>query len=93
MILMVDVVVTLHPAVKCIMEWHGVFMSASAVSKYTQKLTGGVGVVLSRFFIPTTAGSSCSTPTTNCDVTDLMEEVGDALAAPRSAYVPGERSI
>ena len=96
---MVDVVVTLHPAVKCIMEWHGVFMSASAVSKYTQKLTGGVGVMLSRFFIPTTAGSSCSTPTTNCDVlrrgaaTDLMEEGGDALAAPRSAYVPGERSI
>ena len=74
-------------------------MSASAVSKYTQKLTGGVGVVLSRFFIPTTAGSSCSTPTANCDVlrrgaaTDLMDKVGDALAAPRSAYAPGERSI
>jgi hypothetical protein len=27
-------------------------MSASAVSKYTQKLTGGVGVVLSPIFHP-----------------------------------------
>ena len=75
-------------------------MSARAVSKYTQKLIGGVGVVLLTFFlIPTTTGSSCSTPTTNGDVlrrgaaTDLMDKVGDALAAPRSAYAPGERSI
>jgi len=52
MILMVDVVVTLHPAVTRIMECHGEFMSASAVSKYTQKLTGGVGVVLSPIFHP-----------------------------------------
>ena len=48
---------------------------------------------------PTTAGSSCSTPTMNGGVlrrgaaaTDLMEQVGDALAAPRSAYVHVQRS-
>ena len=51
-ILMVDVVVTLHPAVTCTMECHGEFMSARAVSKYTQKLIGGVGAVLLTFFHP-----------------------------------------
>ena len=25
--------------------------------------------------------------------TDLMDQVGDALAAPRSAYAPGQRSM
>ena len=53
---------------------------------------------VSDFSDATTAGSSCSTPTTNGDVlrrgaaTDLMEQVGDALAAPRSAYVHVQRS-
>ena len=52
---------------------------------------------VSDFSDATTAGSSCSTPTTNGDVlrrgaaTDLMEEVGDALAAPRVASVADER--
>ena len=49
---MVDVVVALHPAVKYIKEWRGEFMSARAVSKYTQKLTGGVGAVFLRFLRP-----------------------------------------
>ena len=44
----------------------------------------------------TTAGSSCSTPTTNGDVlrrgaaTDLMGEVGDALTARGIALMLGE---
>ena len=65
MILMVDVVAALHPVVKCIKERRGEFMSARAVSKYTQKSTGGVGSVLLPVFIPMTAGSSCSTTTAN----------------------------
>ena len=52
MVLMVDVIVALHPAVKYIKEWRGEFMSARAVSKYTQKLTGGVGAVFLRFLGP-----------------------------------------
>ena len=74
-------------------------MSARAVSKHTQKLTGGVGAGFSGFSDPTTAGSSCSTPTTNGDMlrrsaaTDLMEQVDDALAAPRVASVAGEKSM
>ena len=52
MILMVGVVVGLHPAVKYIKEGRGEFMSARAVSKYPQKLTGGVGAVFLRFLGP-----------------------------------------
>ena len=53
---------------------------------------------VSDFSDPTTAGSPCSTPTTNGGVlrrgaaTGLMQQVGDALAAPRSAYVHVQRS-
>ena len=52
MILMIGVVVAVHPAVKCIKEGRGEFMSARAVSKYTQKLTSGMGAVFLRFLGP-----------------------------------------
>ena len=79
-------------------------MSARAVSKYTQKLIGGVGVVLLTFFHPDDHRIIMNhvrprRRMVTCDVlrrgaaTDLMDKVGDALAAPRSAYAPGERSI
>ena len=71
-------------------------MSARAVSKYTQKFTGGVGAVFLRFLRPD--DRRIMAPTTNGGVlrrgaaTDLMEQVGGALAAPRVASVAGERS-
>ena len=97
MVLMVGVVVASHPAVKYIKERRGEFMSARAVSKYTQKLTGGVGAVFSDFPDPATAGPSFWTPTANGGMlrrgaaTDLMEQVDGALAAPRVASVADER--
>ena len=57
MLLMVDVVVALHPAVKCIREWRGGLMSAIAVSKSTQKLNGGVAPWSSDYFLSTMVGS------------------------------------
>ena len=67
----------------------------SGIDKYSTVDPASWAPCVSDFSDPTTAGlsSSCSTPTTNGDVlrrgaaTDLMEQVGDALAAPRSAYV------
>ena len=53
MMLMVDVVVALHPAVKCIVECCGGLMSAIAVSKFTQKLNGGVAPWSSDYFLST----------------------------------------
>ena len=65
-------------------------MSASPVStKYPNVDPASWASCVSDFSDPTTAGSSSSTPTTNGDVlrcgaaTDLMEKVGDALAAPK----------
>ena len=99
MILMVGVVVALHPAVKCIQEWRGEFMSARAVSKYTHKLTGSVGAVFLRFLGPDDRRIIMfDSTTTNVGMlrrgaaTGIMEQVGDALAAPRVASVAGERS-
>ena len=52
-----------------------------------------------RFSAQHPAGSSSSTPTTNGDLlrrgaaTDLMEQVGDALAAPRVALMLGEKAM
>ena len=57
MVLRVGVSVPCHPTVKYTDEWRRDLMSASAVSKYIQKLTGGVGAVLLRFSVPTTARS------------------------------------
>ena len=71
----------------------------SGIEKYPNVDPASWAPCVSDFSDPTTAGSSCSTPTTNCDVlrrgaaTDLMEQVGDALAAPRVASVAGEKSM
>ena len=70
----------------------------SGIEKYSNVDPASWAPCVSDFSDPTTAGLSCSTPTTNGDVlrrgaaTDLMEQVGDALAAPRSAYVHVQRS-
>ena len=70
----------------------------SGIDKYPNVDPASWAPCVSDFSDPTTAGSSCSTPTTNGGVlrrgaaTDLMEQVGDALAAPRSAYVHVQRS-
>ena len=74
----------------------------SGIDKYPNVDPASWAPCVSDFSDPTTAGSSCSTPTTNGDVlrrgaaTDLMGmlmgQVGDALAAPRSAYVHVQRS-
>ena len=67
----------------------------SGIGKYPNIDPASQASCVSGFSDPTTAGSSCSIPTTNGGVlrrgavTDLMEQVGDALAAPRSAYGAG----
>ena len=69
----------------------------SGIGKYPNVDPASWAPCVSDFSDPTTAVSSWSTPTTNGDVlrrgaaTDLMEQVGDALAAPRSAYVHVQR--
>ena len=69
----------------------------SGIDKYPNVYPASWAPCVSDFPDPTTAGSSCSNPTTNGGVlrrraaTDLMEQVGDALAAPRSAYVHVQR--
>jgi len=81
------------------MAWRCRFMSASEVPKSTQKLVQPVVVAgLRRVSARHPAGSLRSTDTINDDnftrgaATDLMGEVGDALAARQIAFVPGERS-
>ena len=81
------------------MAWRCRFMSASEVPKSTQKLVQPVVVAgLRRVSARHPAGSLRSTNTNNDDnftrgaATDLMGEVGDALAARQIAFVPGERS-
>ena len=70
----------------------------SSIAKYSNVDPASWAPCVSVFSDPTTAGSSCSTPTANGDVlrrgaaTDLMEQVGDALAAPRNTYVHVQRS-
>ena len=70
----------------------------SGIGKYPNVDPALWAPCVSDFSDPTTAGSSCSTPTPNGGVlrrgaaTDPMEQVGDALAAPRSAYVYVQRS-
>ena len=73
-------------------------MSARAVSKYTQKLTGGVGAVFLRFLGPDDrriimfdSDDEWYGVLRRGAATDLMEQVGDALAAPRVASVADER--
>jgi hypothetical protein len=69
----------------------------SGIDKYSKVDPASWAPCVSDFSDPTTAGSSCSTPTTNGGVlrrgtaTDLMEQVGDALAAPRKAHVHVQR--
>ena len=69
----------------------------SGIDKYPNVDPVAWAPCVSDFSDPTTAGSSCSTPTTNDDVlgrgaaTDLMEQVGGALTAQRSAYVHVQR--
>ena len=69
----------------------------SSIDKHPNVDPASWAPCVSGFSDPTTAGSSCSTPTTNGGVlrrgaaTGLMEQVGDALAAPRSAYVHVQR--
>ena len=82
------------------MAWRCRFMSASEVPKSTQKLVQPVVVAgLRRVSARHPAGSLRSTNTNNDDnftrgaATDLMGEVGDALAAPRVASVAGEKSM
>ena len=81
------------------MAWRCRFMSASEVPKSTQKLVQPVvDDGLRRVSAGHPAGSLRSTNTNNDDnftrgaATDLMGEVGDALAARQIAFVPGERS-
>ena len=70
----------------------------SGIDKYLNVDPASWAPCVSDFWDPTTAGSSCTTPTENGGVlrrgaaTVLMEQVGDALAAPRSAYVHVQRS-
>ena len=75
-------------------------MRASEVPKSTQKLVQPVVVAgLRRVSARHPAGSSYSTGMTNDGMmrrgaaTDLMEQVGGALAAPRVASVAGEKSM
>ena len=84
------------------MAWRCRFMSASAVPKSTQKVVHRVVVAwlaACGFSARHPAGSSYSTGMTNDGMmrrgaaTDPMEQVGDALAAPRVASVAGEKSM
>ena len=98
-ILRVGVSVPPHPHVD--VTWGGAALSCereSGIDKYRNVDPASWAPCVSDFSDPTTAGSSRSTPTANGDVlrrgagADLMEQVGDALAAPRSAYVHVQRS-
>ena len=83
--------------------WHGEFMSARAVSKYTQKLIGGVGAVLLTFFHPDDRRIMMFDPDDEWwrRVEARRGHHGphgqsrrhSTLAAPRSAYAPGQRSM
>ena len=90
----------LHPALRHVMAWRCRFMRASAVPKSTQRVVHRVVVAgLRRVSARHPAGSSYSTGMTNDGMmrrgaaTDLMEQVGDALAAPQVASVAGEKSM
>ena len=100
MILMAGDQESLPPALRHVMAGRGRFMRASEVPKSTQKLVQPVVVAgLRRVSARHPAGSLCSTEMTNDGMlrrgaaTDLMGEVGDALAAPRVASVAGEKSM
>ena len=81
--------------------WRGVALRfherESGIDKYSNVDPASWTPCVSDFSDPTTAGSSCSTPKANGGVmrrgaaTDLMEQVGDANAAPQSAYVHVQR--
>ena len=83
------------------MVWHCRFMSAGAVPKSTQKVVHRVviaGLADSMPDIPPNHDLRPRRPTANGNMlrrgaaTDFMEQVGDALAAPRVASVACERS-
>ena len=79
------------------------FVANSEAARYVFVVVAAADVMIAgrrygTFVLACHHAISCSTPTTNSDVlrrgaaTDLMGQVGDALAAPRSAYVHVQRS-
>ena len=82
------------------MAWRCRFMCTSAVPKSTQKVVHRVVVGLLRFLRRDDRQIMMFDPDDEWSgmlrrgaATDLMEQVGDALAAPRVASVAGEKSM